>query len=182
MTVHECLRAGVHIILHLLQHLPCYLRQLSESYNSLLTGVAAYQNALTGLDILRSDLNTQRDSAHLLLAELPARALVGIIYLYLEACLLQLAAQLLGLLQNAFLVLGDRDDHDLRGRDAGRQYQAAVVAVYHDDCADDTSGHRAPANFSLSVLRPLMTGMARTFSQKSAYTFSIIMVRSSASS
>ncbi len=49
-----------------------------------------------------------------------------------------------GGLQDALLVLGYRDDHHLRRGDPGRQDQAIVVAVGHDDAADHPGGN-APA-------------------------------------
>ena len=38
-------------------------------------------------------------------------------------------------------MLGDRDDDDLGGGDAGGQHQAVVVAVGHDHAADESGGH-----------------------------------------
>ena len=49
--------------------------------------------------------------------------------------------QLLGLFQHAGLVLCDRHDGDLDRGDGGRQDQPLVVAVGHDDRADDPGGH-----------------------------------------
>ena len=45
---------------------------------------------------------------------------------------------------DALFMLRDGDDHRLHGRDAGREFEPALVAVRHDERADETGGN-APA-------------------------------------
>ena len=101
--------------------------------------IAADQNCLVVLDISRSDLHTYRNSAHLRLTELPARALVGIIHFYAEVG--KNVFQCKCLVQNALFLLLDRHDHNLGRSDSRRQHQTVVIAVYHDDRTDHTGGH-----------------------------------------
>ena len=113
--------------------------------NGLLFAVKASSNhALSGLDILRADLDTNRNALHLVLRKLPSRRVVGVVQLDPDALGSQCLVQLVRLVQNAFLVLCDGDDHSLYGSHCRRQNQTAVIAVCHDDSADQTGGH-APA-------------------------------------
>ena len=58
----------------------------------------------------------------------------------------------------------------------------AVAQSHNGRVANTCNLSEAPLNFSLSVFWPRVTGMASTFSQKSAYTFSIVSVKAFASS
>ena len=130
-----------HIALHGGQHLAYLLCQLRQGNYDLLAGIATDNHSLICLDILRSNLDTYRDTLHLLLRELPARALVRIVYLHLKACLQQGGLQLVSLIQNTFLMLGNGDNHHLGRRDPRRQNQSAVIAVNHDDSSNQTGSH-----------------------------------------
>ena len=79
--------------------------QLIQLDDGLFTVVTAYQNALTGFNIPGTDLQTQRNTLHLILGILPAGGVIR--YIGLDTAeSRQLLTQFLGLFQNAGLVLG----------------------------------------------------------------------------
>ena len=132
-------RAVVHILMNGDQQLFDIFGQFAERHERLFTGVAAHNDALVFLDILGTDLNADRYAAHFVLGKLPAGGMVGIVEFDAElGC--KLLFEFVSLFEHAGLVMGDRDDHYLDGRDLRRQYQAVVVAVYHDQRADHTGG------------------------------------------
>ena len=139
MGVTERLGALVHGGLHLLEDLRHAHGEVFDGDHFLAAVIAAHHHGGAGLDVLRAQLHTHRDAAHLLLGEFPAGGLIGRVDLRPEHGGQRLA-HFLGLLEHAFLVLRDRDDHHLRGRDVRRQDQAGIIAVHHDDGADDTGG------------------------------------------
>ena len=155
MGVRVSVGAGAlqHIRLHLLQNLIRFFFQILQTYLDLFTGIPSADHAAACFDILGADLHADRNAAHLLLGEFPARALVGIVHLHAEAA--ETVAQGVGHFQNALLLLLNGDDHDLHGRHSGRKHQTGVVSMYHDDRADQTGGH-APGGliniFQLVVL------------------------------
>ena len=112
-----------------------------ELHDRLFAGVAAHEHALALLDVARADLEAQRHALHLVLGELPAGAVLGQVDLRADARGLDRLEQLLGLFGHARLVARHWDDHQLDGRDARRQDEALVVAVGHDDRADQAGGH-----------------------------------------
>ena len=118
--------------------------QLRQGDEGLFTGVAAGDAALTLLHVLGADLHTQGHALHLILGELPAGGLVAVVHADADACGAQAVAQGGGGLQHALLVLGDGDHHHLGGSDHRGQHQTVVVAVGHNDGADEP-GRRAPA-------------------------------------
>ena len=128
-----------HILLHLFQDLVRFFLQLLQAHLDLFTGIPSADHAAACLDILGADLHADRDAAHLLLGEFPSGALVRIVHLHPEAA--EAVAQSISHFQNALFFLLDGDDHDLHGRYSGRKHQAGVVAVHHDDRADETGGH-----------------------------------------
>ena len=103
--------------------------------------VSAHQHCLVLLHILWPNLHTKRHAAHLTVSELPARALVRIIHLYSVSCLCKALLQLICLIQHAFLLLLYRYHHNLDRSDSRRKHQTVVIAVHHDDGADDTGAH-----------------------------------------
>ena len=141
MLVEVLLGSVVHILLHSGKDLSNCLGQIRDIAADLLAGIAADDNALALCDIPGSDLDAKRNSSHLLLREFEAGALVGLVDFYAEAALCQHLTDFLGLLENAGFPLLDRNDHDLCGRDLGRKHETGVVAVYHDERADDSGGH-----------------------------------------
>ena len=114
--------------------------QLDEG---LFTVIPANQHTLAGFDILGADLQTQRDALHFVLGELPAGAVFGKVDIGAEG-FFKAVAEGGGGFGNALLMLGDGHHHDLHGGDGGRQHQTVIIAVGHDDGADDAGGH-APA-------------------------------------
>ena len=73
MLLEEGLRAVVHILLDLLEQLTGLLREFVEGNLDLLTGITTYQYGMTGLDILRTDLDTKRNTSYLTVRELESR-------------------------------------------------------------------------------------------------------------
>ena len=142
LFLHIFERTVVHIVVDLHEEIGDLLLEIIERDKELLTGIAAHQHALVLLDILGAELQTDRHTLHLILSELPSRALVGIVELYAEL-LLELLKELIRLIQNTFLMLGDRDDRDLDRSDLRRQNKTVVVGVYHDQRADH-AGRGAP--------------------------------------
>ena len=140
MVVQECLCLCIQVFLDRLKDLTQLCRDLIDRYDDLLSRIAAHDYDLSILDIFRSDLDTRRDTEHLLLAELPPRALLGIIDLRAVACCLQRVKQLIRFVKYAFFVLRDRDHSHLYRRDPRREHQTTVIAVYHDDRPDDPCG------------------------------------------
>ena len=96
------------------------------------------------LDVLRADLEPQRHAAHLPLVELPAgRLRIAIVEHHADAGARRARRESPGRRQHGLLPVAtrNRDDHDLLRRDLRRQDEAAVVAVRHDDAADQARGH-----------------------------------------
>ena len=127
-----------HFRLHLLQYLSRLRLQFVQRYLNLLPRITAADHTPVRLDVLRPDLHTDRNSPHLLLGELPAGTLIRIVHFHPKAA--KPVSQLVSLIQHAFFFLLNRNDHDLYRCDPGRQYQARVVAVYHDQRTDQARG------------------------------------------
>ena len=103
--------------------------------------IPAHQHGLVLLYILWSYLHAEGYAAHLTVSKLPARTLVRIIHLYGKSCLGKTLLQLVCLIQHALLLLLHRNNHNLDRSDSRRKHQAVVIAVHHDDGADDTGAH-----------------------------------------
>ena len=128
-------------LLHVLEQRGDARLELIERDGDLLAVVAADGDAVTGLDVLRTDLDAQRHALHLPVGELPAGAVVAEVALRAQAGGLQTRDKLLGLLGHAGLVRRDGQHDDLDRRDVRRQHETAVVTVGHDQTADDARGH-----------------------------------------
>ena len=72
-------RILVHIMLDLIQDFLHLIRNPLKRCNDLFTCIPADDDALSFLNILWSDLDTNRNAAHLLIGELPPWALVRIV-------------------------------------------------------------------------------------------------------
>ena len=118
--------------------------QTGQRYEGLLAGIAAGHAALLLLHVLGADLHTQRHALHLILGKLPACGLLAVVHGDTETGGGQTILQRSGGVQHAGLMLSDGDHHHLRGGDDRRQHQTVVVAVGHDDRADQ-AGRAAPA-------------------------------------
>ena len=128
-------------LLHIVQQLGDARLELIERDDNLLAVVAADGDALALFHVLGADLDAQRHALHLPVGKLPAGAVVAEVALAADARGLETADELLGLLGDAGLVRRDGQHDDLDRRDFGRQHKAAVVAVGHDETADDARGH-----------------------------------------
>ena len=85
MGVAECLRALEHLLLDHIEQLCGLLRNVVNLNLILFARVAAHQDALAALDVLRADLYAHRESAHLLVRKFVARAAVRVIHLRADA-------------------------------------------------------------------------------------------------
>ena len=132
-----------HVLLDLFEQSSRRRLQLLQRHRCLLSRITADQYCLTVLNISRTDLDPERNAAHLAVGKLESGALLAVIQTYTHPCFLQAVSQLCSLVQNACLLLLDRTDHDLHRRDMRRQLQTVVIAVHHDDGADD-AGAQAP--------------------------------------
>ena len=124
------LRHGEHVRVDLVQQARHRALQLRQGDKLLLAGVPPGDAALSLLDVLRADLHPQRHAPHLILGKLPARGLVAVVQLHPHL-------ERLGRLQDAALVHGNGQHHHLDGGHPGGQDQTVVVAVGHDDAADE---------------------------------------------
>ena len=122
--------------MHGIQKRLCRILQAVQRDEALLAVVAADKHALVLLDILRAQLQTQRNALHLIFRKFPAGALLGLVDLHTQTGGLQAGGNLPGLVQHALLVHGNGDYNDLNRRDLRRKDKPAVVAVGHNDAAD----------------------------------------------
>ena len=117
--------------------------QIFKLHKLLFAGIAADQHALAVLDIAGADFQANRHALHFPLGKLPAGLLVGIVQLH-AGILTDFGSQFAAFVQYAGFVGGNgNDDHLHRGNGRG-QDQTVVIAVGHDDSADQTS-RSAPA-------------------------------------
>ena len=84
MSLKVLLCSVVHILLDLVEKLSNLCSNICNCTLDLFSCVTSYKYTLTCLKILRSDLDTYRNSSHLLLRELEARSSVCIVSLYSE--------------------------------------------------------------------------------------------------
>ena len=87
------------------------------------------------LDLVRADLKAQRDAFEFPLVEFESRiALVAVVEFDPYARLAEALGEVVGVLEYLLAVVGvpDRHDHDLFGRNGGREDKALVVGVSHD--------------------------------------------------
>ena len=141
MCLKECLCFLKHVLLHRLKNLCQLCCNLIERNYDLFSCITTNDNRLVILNILRSDLNTCRDSENLLSAELPSRCFVWIIDFHFVSCCLQCIKKFICLIKYAFLMLGDRDHHRLNRCNSRWNHKTAVISVYHDQCSDYSCGH-----------------------------------------
>ena len=138
-----------HIVLDLFQEFSDPGLQALQSALFLGAVVSAGDDALAVLEVAGADLHAEREAAHLLVRELEAGALVAVVDL--DAEIAEDFLELIGLVQDAGLALLDRYDHDLGGRDAGRQDQTGIIAVDHDQGADN-AGRQTPGGLEGMLL------------------------------
>ena len=131
-------------LLHGLEQLRHLGLQRVERHGELFAVVSSRGDADARLDVPGAELQAQRHAFHLPLGKLPAGGVVRKVALYAETRSLQALHDLLCGLGHAGLVRGYRQDDDLDRRDPRREDQTVIVAVGHDDAADDPGGH-APA-------------------------------------
>ena len=144
--------------MHRVQELPDGLLQPVQGRAHLLAGVPAGNDALALLHVLGADLHPEGHALHLILGELPAGGVVGIVHPGADARLLQPVPEGRGGVQHAGLVRRHGDDHRLDGSHPGGQDQAVVVSVGHDDAADHPGGH-APAGLVGIVELVVLSGV-----------------------
>ena len=90
-----------------------------------------YSNALTVLNVLRTDLDTNRDTFHFIFSKLPARRVVAVVQLNSYSRSFQLIGKFICLFKYAFLVESNRNYYDLDRCNSRRQSQTVVITVRH---------------------------------------------------
>src|SRR5713226_9046019 len=121
--------------------------------------VAAREDGGLLSDVLGSELDAQGNAAHFPVVELPAGAgAFALVERNANVGLRELRFQFSrGVEDQGFFFVGlvNGNDNDLIGREFRRQDQPLIVAVHHDDGADDARGEspgRCPAMLELAVL------------------------------
>ena len=109
MSIQEVFRSVIHITLDCLEDLTQFHCDLIHRYHDLLTIITTNNDNLILLNILRSDLDTCRDTKHLLLREFPSRTLLRIINLHSVSGFLKFSKQFICFVKHAFLVLSNRN-------------------------------------------------------------------------
>ena len=143
VRVTVCAGALKHVMLDGLQEFGKLCLDFVKGDNELLAGIAAHKNCLVVGKVLRADFDTNRNAAHLLLGELESGRLLGIVNLNANI-LGKTVTKRISSIENAFLLLLNRDDNGLHRSHKRRKNKAGVVAVNHDDGTDHTGRH-APA-------------------------------------
>ena len=174
-----CISVSPCLLKHIL--LDCIKKSCRNSFKFievtlyLLTIITTAEDALAVLNISGSNLNTNRDSSHLLFRELPARSLVGIIYLNPDSCLTQSLLELIGLIKYSLLLLLDGNNHNLSRCNLRRQHKTGIVTVNHDH-GTDKSGCCTPGGLvnilkSIVFIRELNTeGLSKAITEVVACT------------
>ena len=125
-----------HIFLDLIEELTDFCRYFWDSALNLFSCISSYKYALACLEILRSNLDTYRDSSHLLLCELESGCSVCIVCLY--SVIWKTLCDIVSCVKNALFLLLDRNNNNLDRSDLRRNNESWVVAVYHDHSSDST--------------------------------------------
>ena len=116
------------------------LLQVVQRDKLLFPVITADQNTLVFLDIFWPNLQTQRNTLHLILGKFPSGRIFTVIQFDAEF-FLQTVIKLPRFFQYAFLVLGYRYNHNLDRRNFRRKHQAVIVAVHHNDGAYHAGGY-----------------------------------------
>ncbi len=141
MRVAEGLCAAEHRLVNVLEKTRRLRRHIADRGLDLLPRVAADEDAGSLLHILRADLHTDREAAHLLIRKLVARRAVGVIKLHADLRLLKRLGNAAGRFEHALRLLADRNHDDLRRRHLRRKNEPVVVTVDHDDRTDHPGRH-----------------------------------------
>ena len=130
----------VELVVNGCERLSDLLYDIVKRYYRLLTAYAADEHAAVVLDVARTELQTERNTLHLVLAELPARGVVAVIKLN-AVKLGKLSRYLRCLLKNSLLMLSNGDKSHLNGGYLRRQDKSVIVSVSHDYSTDHTGRH-----------------------------------------
>ena len=147
----------VQTVLNIIEQAGQTIGKLIELDGDLFAVVAADCHAYAVFNVTRANLNAERNAFHLILRALPAKAVVAGVDLRAEAGSLDGLIKLGRLFNDALLVLRDRDDDDLNRRNARGQDKTAVIAVGHNDAADDTGGE-TPGGLHRVLLHIVLVG------------------------
>ena len=152
-------RLAVDVLLDLLQKALDAVGDAVEAYLLLLQRVAAHQLHGVVLEVAATHDEAHRHTTQLVVGKLEAGALVvGVVILHGDAHLAELVDDGLHLGRDGvelLLAAVDRDDDHLDRGDMGRQHEAVVVGVGHDEGADEAGAHtpgRGPDILGLVVL------------------------------
>lgn len=154
-ALHARLGAQIQILLNVVeQRSNRSLRAFQGSFR-LLMRIAAGKKKFPRLQIARAELDPHGNALHLPLVELPAGGIVRIVERNAHARFGKPTFQGAARFEHAGLFGSDGHDDRLHGRDDGRQHEAALIAVRHDDAADEAGGdapRRRVAVFERAVL------------------------------
>ena len=118
-------------------HAPVRSGLRHERFAYLARQIAPREDDRALIDVLRADFDAQRNTAHFPVVELKAGRLLPIVSTLTPTVSLAVCAQLFDDVTRFFVVvLEDGHDDGLNRRESGRQDQALIVAVHHDDGAD----------------------------------------------
>ena len=144
VRVQELVRLLEHVLLDVVKKRRDLARKSGDLHGKLVVSVAASNHDLTVFDVARSDFKTYGDTLHLPFVELPAGRLLSVVKLHSDALGAERGCDFACLVENAFFVRRNGNDHHLHGSDSRGKFEPALIAVRHDERADKTCGH-APA-------------------------------------
>ena len=113
-----------------LQQLGYFAFQFIQRNKGLFAVVAANDDALVLFDVLWTDLQTQRNTLHLILTEFPTRTLVCKVGFY-SCNFFKSFCNFLSLFDYAFFMHSYRNNHNLCRCNTRRNNKTAVVTVNH---------------------------------------------------
>ena len=125
-----------HILVYLVKQRGNFLAKSVKRQNTLFVSIAAHRDRLSVFYIARTYLDTHGHALHFPLVEFPTGRLVPVVQLYAHTRIFKRGGNLASLFQYAFLMVSDRHDYNLHGRDSRRKLKSALVAVRHNKRAD----------------------------------------------
>ena len=147
----------IHLLLHNFQLLSNGGLQLLQLHKDLLPVGTADNDALAVFQIPGTALHPQGHAFHLIFRAFPAHGAVGVVHLHPQAGIHQPVPDGSSPLQNACFMLGNGKHHHLHRRNHRRQNQSVVVAMGHDNAANQPGGH-APGSLERIDLLVIFVG------------------------
>ena len=130
-----------HVLLHGFEEGGDRLRGGVERSGDLFQRVAAEEHDLALREVAGTHFDAHGHPLHFPFVELPAGGIFRIVGLHAHARLFEFFFEGGAGLADAPFLCRDGHDDGLHGRHLGREHQPALVAVRHDDGADEAGGH-----------------------------------------